>query len=192
MSIFESVQFLNESNFIEIDLLEESQILQEQIVFKFVKKDDVPKDFQDEALKILDILEKETEKKITEGILASTIRGTFGIGINKAKKKIENKIKNCYILNIPYRGIEKATNTEKRFFINENLVKDYIAGIVTKLGYKKVSTKAGAFNMYYKQGKDCIYAIDAAAMDGNVIVYIRCLKDTEENKEMMAGGKEFL
>lgn len=116
----------------------------------------------------------------------------FGIRINKAKNKIEKKLKNCYVLGIPYRGIEKAAGIKKSFFANEKLVNDYLENTMHKLGYKKASKKAGASFGCYKQGKDCIYAIDWLFMDGSITVYIRCLQDTEGNKEVLAGGKKYL
>ena len=59
MAIFESVEFLNDTKIIiEGTLIEEDEILNESIIFKFVKKKDVPESFRDEALKICERIEK--------------------------------------------------------------------------------------------------------------------------------------
>ena len=42
----------------------EDEAINEQIVLKFIKKDQVPSDFKNEALKICETLEKESEKRV--------------------------------------------------------------------------------------------------------------------------------
>lgn len=196
-NLFESVRFLNESEYvyIECDLLESRIDIFNEL--KFIKKNDVPKEFKDEALKICETLEKEGGRKGSEGFGAATIQGAYGIRINNAHKKIENgKIKNCYILSFSHKAFTKATGTERKvldnFLINNKLIFDYLKKTLIKLGYKKVSEKPGAYDTYYKKGKNCIYSVDACVMEsGTVSIYIRCLEDTDKNKADLVGGAQY-
>ena len=200
MAIFESVQFLNDNNefIIECELLDkELESLNEAILFKFIKKKEVPESFRDEALKICKYLEEKTGKKGTLGANAAGIRSAIGIRINNSSKRIENgKIKNCYILSFSHKDINKAAGVEIKifdmFFVNGKLIQDYMSKVLSELGYKKISEKAGANFGYYKNKDGYICGVDCGVIDGGVVnIYIRCLKDCEENKEILAGGKAY-
>lgn len=200
MAIFESVEFLNDTKIIiEGTLIEEDEILNESIIFKFVKKKDVPESFRDEALKICERIEKESGKSATLGSGANAFRDTFfGIKLNKAMKKIETgKLKNCYILGFSNKDISKAAGVENKvydyFLINLNTIQDYVGSTLKKLGYKPISNKAGANKGYYKELGDYICGVDCGALQGGTVnIYIRCLQNTDDNKKILAGGKQFI
>lgn len=199
MSIFTSPNNIQENEYmIEATLLED-EVLNEQIAFKFVKKDDVPEDFKKFASKLVGELEEACSKKklAGTGIWAASMAQSFGIRFGKVKEKIEKKsAKNLYTIFVPYKGILNAVGEKPKvmdsFFGSPKLMKDYVEGCFKKAGMKRVSSKIGAYDGYWKQGKDCIYAADCVATTGDgCTIYIRCVLDTPENKEVLAGGKRF-
>lgn len=188
----------HDESFIEAVLLED-EVLNEQLAFKFVKKDDVPEDFKKFASKLVGELEEACGKKklAGTGIFSASMAQSFGIRFGKVKEKIEKKApKNCYTVFVPYKGILNAVGEKPKaldnFFGNPKLMKEYVESCFKKAGMKKVSGKLGAWDGYWKQGKDCIYAADCCVQTGDgCTIYIRCILDTPGNKEVLAGGKRF-
>lgn len=200
MSIFASPNTVQENECMLEAVLLEEEVLNEQIAFKFVKKDDVPEDFKKFAAKLVGDLEEACGKKklAGTGIWAASIGQSWGIRFGKVKEKIEKKApKNCYTIFVPYKGILNAIGEKPKLmdslFGNPKLMKEYIESCFKKAGMKKVSNKVGAWDGYWKQGKDCIYAADCCVSTGDgCTIYIRCVLDTPENKEVLAGGKRFI
>lgn len=192
--IFESVEFLNEekATYYEVSILDEStEVLNEQLFLKFIKKKNVTEEFRDEALKVLEALERETGKAATD---ETSLAGA--LGVRNAKKKIkEGKLKNCYIVGFKYREITKAADVDRKIMdfliIRGKTIGDYATKVLTSVGYKKVSQKMGANYAFVKEGKDCLYGVDVAIIDTRITFYIRCLENSEENKKILAGGKKF-
>ena len=179
---------------LEFDLIEnEDGILTEAIVYKFIKKDEVPEDFKKFAVKFVDNIQKMAGTKIGYGISSS-----FGIKFRDVKSKIEKKsIKNCYIIGVGLKGILKGLGIEptlnNRLTASINVIFDFLDKACKAQGMKKASNKPGAWSSYIKQGKDCIYVIDGACQgNGDFSIYIRCLQDIPENREIDAGGKAFI
>lgn len=207
-NIFESVNFLNETAeeiFIEfdIDLAEDEALNEQQVLLKFMDKDQITDDFKEEALKIAKYMEEKLGKKASEGALAAGVKAGFGIRINNAVKKIEKKpVKKVYTLNLNYRAMTKAAGTSKGFIVDSlvnvyDAIADFVEDTAKHFGYKKLPVKQGrntfAVDSYVKDGKNgAMYNIDCALVGSNIVnMYIRCLKNTEENKACLVGGVEY-
>lgn len=180
--------------YLEFDLFEsEDGILTEAIVYKFVKKNDVPDDFKKFAVKFAEDTQKMAGTKMGYGILSDSL----GIKFKDIKSKIEKKDKkNCYIISVGLKGVLKGIGVEptliNRLKASINVIFDFLDKACKAQGMKKISNKVGAWSSYIKQGKDCIYIIDGGWVNGSFSIYIRCLLDTPENREIAAGGKAFV
>ena len=180
--------------YLEFDLFEsEDGILTEAIVYKFVKKNDVPDDFKKFAVKFAEDTQKMAGTKMGYGILSDSL----GIKFKDIKSKIEKKDKkNCYIISVGLKGVLKGIGVEptliNRLKASINVIFDFLDKACKAQGMKKISNKVGAWSSYIKQGKDCIYIIDGGCVNGSFSIYIRCLLDTPENREIAAGGKAFV
>lgn len=180
--------------YLEFDLFErEDGILTEAIVYKFVKKNDVPDDFKKFAVKFAEDTQKMTDSKMGYGALSDIL----GVKFKDIKSKIEKKDKkNCYIISTSLKGVLKGLGIEptikNKLTATTNVLFDFLDKVCKAQGMKKVSNKPGAWSSYIKQGKDCIYIVDGACPgNGSFSIYIRCLLDTPENREIAAGGKAF-
>lgn len=190
--IFESVEFLNEEKFyaVEISLLDESTLILNEGL-KYIKKDDVPNEFKDEALKVCEYLEKEFEKGATD---EESLGGAFGA--RNAKKKIsEGKPKNAYLIGFNYADVGKKLDdgmkaSDMIFVKRKKRVIEYAPKVALALGYKKINEEAKKKYIFIKEGKDCIYAMDVYIYMHRVVFQLRCVEDTDENREYLANAKE--
>ena len=170
----------------EADLMEE-EALNEAITFKFIKNDQVPEDFKKFAASMVDIMESNMTKKLGSGAA-----GLYGLRFGKVKEKIEKKNpKNCYIINVPYKGIIQALGQKPGFkdniVLQPAVVSRYFKQIMSKSGLKEY--KGG--DIYYKTKNGCMYVVNWAITD-SCFLYIRCLEDSERNLAVMAGDDRFV
>lgn len=179
--------------YLEFNLIED-EILTEAIIYKFVKKNDVPDDFKKFAIKFAEDTQKLSNSKLGYGTLSSL----FGIKFKDIKSKIEKKDKkNLYTIGVNIKGVLTGLGIEptikNRLTATTNVLFDFLDKVCKAQGMKKVSSKPGAWSSYIKQGKDCIYIIDGGCPGNGLFnIYIRCLLDTPENREIAAGGKAFV
>ena len=179
--------------YLEFNLIED-EILVEGITFKFIKKKEVPEDFKKFVAKFADDAQKIAKSNISTGIISSA----FGIKFKNIKAKIEKAdVKNNYLIAIDLKSALKANDIDPTFknkmMANPNIYIDFLDKVCKKEGLKKISKKAGASVAYYKQGKNCIYLVYGDYIDSNkYYIYINCLEDTEENRELAIGGKAFM
>lgn len=175
--------------YLEFNLIED-EILTEAIVYKFVKKNDVPDDFKKFAIKFAEDTQKLSNSKLGYGF--------FGIRFKDIKSKIEKKDKkNLYTIGVNIKGVLTGLGIEptikNRLTATTNVLLEFLDKVCKAQGMKKVSSKPGAWSSYIKQGKNCIYIIDGGCPGNGLFnIYIRCLLDTPENREIAAGGKAFM
>lgn len=179
--------------YLEFNLIED-EIITEAIIYKFVKKNDVPDDFKKFAIKFAEDTQKLSNSKLGYGTLSSL----FGIKFKDIKSKIEKKDKkNLYTIGVNIKGVLTGLGIEptikNRLTATTNVLFDFLDKVCKAQGMKKVSSKPGAWSSYIKQGKNCIYIIDGGYPGNGLFnIYIRCLLDTPENREIAAGGKAFM
>ena len=180
--------------YLEFDLVEsDNGILTEALVYKFVPKKEVDEDFKKFAADFAETAQKMAKTKIGYGLVSPS----FGIKFKDVKSKIEKgKVNNLYVLSVGLKGILNGLDIEptlrNRLTASVNVIFDFLDKVCKSQGMKKISSKPGAWSSYIKEKKDCIYIVDWAAVDGNVTIYIRCLLDTPDNREIAAGGKAFV
>lgn len=179
--------------YLEFELVEDDNVLTEAMVYKFVKKSEVPEDFKRFSVNFIKSIQQITNEKIGYGM-----SGSFGIKFKDMASRIEKKgIKNCYIIHVSLKGILKSMGVEptlkNRFTSNRaDIFTDFLEGACKKQGLKKISNKPGAYRSYIKQGKNCIYVVDGCyESDESYMICIRCVKDTDDNRAIAAGGEAF-
>lgn len=179
--------------YLEFDLIEDGNTFTEAMVYKFVKKNEVPEDFKKFSVNFIKSIQQITNEKMGYGM-----SGSFGIKFKDMASRIEKKeIKNCYIIHVSLKGILKSMGVEPTFknrfrSARADIITDFLEDACKKQGLKKISNKPGAYKSYIKQGKNCIYVVDGCyESDESYMICIRCVKDTDDNRAIAAGGEAF-
>lgn len=126
-NIFENVQFLNE-----------------EVFYRYKKKKDIPDAFQKEALKIVELFEKELDVTKLKG--GTRLKSFFNCG--NAKKTIEKKKKKAYIFNIKAKDMDNDNDDHKAiistFMKTNHSVQAFFGSVMKKSGFKLVDEKYSA------------------------------------------------
>ena len=180
--------------YLEFDLIEDNEVLNEGMVFKFVKKNEVPDDFKKFAMKFVEDAQKIAGSKVGYGLLSAT----FGFKFKDVKSKIEKKEKkNIYAISLDLKSVLKGLDVEptlkNRLTATDSIFTAFVDKVCKAQGMKRASSKPGSSASYIKKGKNCIYNVDGAYIpeSGCLQICIRCLKDTEDNMNLIVGGESF-
>jgi hypothetical protein len=176
-NIFENVQFLNEEMF-----------------FRYKKKKNVPKEFQDEAVKLVELFEKELGTKVAGG---TDFTSRWHLG--EAKERIKKKIRKQYSFSMDWVDMDKKTGNYKmvlsNMFKTVTSIRTFFNQVMKKSGFKLVDPSYSDIG-WVKEFDDYMIGV-TFSVNGNeninqtTVVYIHCLeiegKKGEKNKRTMAG-----
>lgn len=170
MAIFESVQFLNDTN-IPIPVNE-----------AYLKKDKLPESFKQKAIEVAKLVEKES--------IAPTVgSGSKLVDYFSTKDNLSTRFEEQHVKN-PYQILVFKFDLHILNFTVSKKAKEFCDIIFTKCGFKKGKKVLGGVissNMYYIEDGEFLYTAQMTSYNTGIYsmynILIGCFENNEKNRK---------